>query len=345
MGPTRFNALRNGAGVVLSVSLLSSGVCLGVGLTAARDGRDALASGLIAGAVILAPLSALAYFLVLLLHRGVNTAYRQYEAQLDELELARRLSEHTRTIADNSALSEWAKRIVYREKDFEFLRDTIQSAIVREEWSTTTHLIAELEELGYREEARSFRDAADKAARAPQEERVATALQRFEKLCQARKWSQALQESERLQTLFPDEPSIRELPQRIEQRRQAVKRDLLKRYHDAIGRQDVDEAHDLLFELDPYLDPSEGAALKESARGVFRAKLLQMGVQFSLAVSEKEFERAIQIGHELCREFPNSRYAHEIEARMPALRKRATELRRNNGVGVGAPKNVPLAGA
>ena len=40
----------------------------------------------------------------------------------------------------------------------------------------------------------------------------------------------------------------------------------------------------------------EAAALEESARGVFRARLHKMGVQFSLFVTEKAWNKALKLG-------------------------------------------------
>ena len=115
------------------------------------------------------------------------------------------------------------------------------------------------------------------------------------------------------------------LPRELDLRRQQYKRTLLKEYDEAVRTQNVDVAHRLLFRLDHYLAPNEAAALKESARGVFKAKLLQMGVEFSLAVTDKHFRRAIDVGERLIREFPNSRYAQEIHSTMPVLRQRAVQ--------------------
>ncbi|GAG49454.1 unnamed protein product, partial [marine sediment metagenome] len=39
------------------------------------------------------------------------------------------------------------------------------------------------------------------------------------------------------------------------------------------------------------------------------------------AVTDKQYRSAIEVGEELVREFPNSRYAREIVSMMPALRQ------------------------
>lgn len=322
-GPLRFNTQRRIAFAVLIFAIFFSLLAIVAAVAVHLKGDSALAITMLFGGFLTLPLAVLAYCQIALLHKIVNTQMRHYEAALDLSELARWQMEYTRTVADNSSLSDWVKRIVYREKDFDFVRDMVEGAIVRQDWDTSEHLIRELgEELGYPEEAANLREKVVKARASTVDERVAVALKRFEQLCEAHKWDQALHEAKRLQELFPKTDSIRALPEKIEQRRADFKRDLLKRYDEAVRGHRLDVAHDLLLELDQYLAPNEAAALKESARGVFKAKLLQMGVQFSLAVSDHQFSRAIEVGEEVCREFPNSRYAQEIRAMLPTLRQR-----------------------
>lgn len=322
-GPLRFPVQRRLAQAVLILAIVLSVLALTAAVLVHLKGDSALALAMFFGGMLTLPLATLIYCQISLLHKIANTQMRQYEAALDLSELARWQMEYARTVADNSSLSDWVKRIVYREKDFDFVRDSVEGAIVRQDWETAEHLIRELgEELGYPDEAKRLREQVTKARASTVDERVAVALKRFEQLCEAHKWEQALREAERLQTLFPNVSSIRALPSAIEQRRAEFKRALLKRYDEAVRGHRLDEAHDLLVELDQYLAPTEAAALKESARGVFKAKLLQMGVQFSLAVSDHQFPRAIEVGEELCREFPNSRYAQEIRGLLPTLRLR-----------------------
>lgn len=324
--PHRFGRIRSVAMFALALSLAGSAAILAYAAYAAGSGDPRLAVGLTIGAVVAITIGVLGYCQLVLLIKFVSNQFRTYDALLDTTELLRRQAELARTVAENSSLSDWAKRTIYREKDFEFLRDTIHAALVRQDWEAAEHLIKDIEqEFGYREEARRMREELERARQATFEEKVAAALGRFEMLCASQKWQQAAQESERLRALFPDDPRIRELSREIELRRQAHKRHLLQEYDRAVQAQEVDRAHRLLLELDAYLSPNEGAALKESARGVFKARLQQMGVQFSLAVTERDFRKAIEIGQRLTKEYPNSRYAHEIANMMPVLRQRAVQ--------------------
>ena len=60
-------------------------------------------------------------------------------------------------------------------------------------------------------------------------------------------------------------------------------------------------------ELDMYLTPNEALALQEAAKDVFRTKLHNLGVQFAMAVSDKQWNHALEIGQQIIQDFPNSR--------------------------------------
>lgn len=268
----------------------------------------------------------LTYCQVVLLHKNVDTAYRVHDALLDALQSLKRQSDWLHTIAEHSSQSEWVKRVIYREKDYELLRDTIQSAIIRQDWAGAEHFIDDIrDEFGHREEAERLRAELLRARQATAEEKVQAALDRIEGLCDERKWAQAQQELQQLEELFPNEPRIVDLAQEIAQRRNDFKRELLTRYDAAVRAQDVEMAHGLLLELDQYLSPQEAAGLRHSARGVFRAKLHQLGVQFSLSITDKNFAQALEIGRSLVHEFPNTRYAQEIRSMWPTLERRAAQ--------------------
>ena len=98
---------------------------------------------------------------------------------------------------------------------------------------------------------------------------------------------------------------------------------LLASWDQAVQNGEVDRGIELLRQLDQYLSSSEAAALAESARGVFKAKLQNLGVKFSIAVTEKNWSVALQAGRQIIAEFPNSRMAEEVKAKLEILTKRA----------------------
>jgi hypothetical protein len=330
--PPRFTTLRRAANVTIFLCVLGA---LGAGVGGAyvwAQGERAYGAALAGAGLATLLLGLLLYCQVILLHKFVSNSYRAYDALLDTADEMRRQTGYLHSVADNSALSDWAKKIVYHEKDYEFLRDTIQGAIVRQDWEATTEFIRQLDEdLGRREEAERLRAEVARARQATIEEQVNAAVERFETLCVAQKWDQARNETASLRLLFPGDERIAALPRELEVRRKQYKRHLLEEYDRAVHAHEVDRAHTLLLELDFYLAPNEAAALKESARGVFKAKLLQMGVQFSLAISDRHFPDAIAVGERLIHEFPNSRYALEITQMLPVLQQRAAQEATQHG--------------
>ena len=92
----------------------------------------------------------------------------------------------------------------------------------------------------------------------------------------------------------------------------------------AVRRNDIDGSIELLREMDRYLSPQEAAALAESARGVFRKKLHNLGMEFSFAVNEKRWPAAVTTGEQIAEGFPNSRMAMEVRQKLDALRQLAS---------------------
>jgi outer membrane protein assembly factor BamD (BamD/ComL family) len=63
--------------------------------------------------------------------------------------------------------------------------------------------------------------------------------------------------------------------------------------------------------------------MEESARGVFRAKLHNLGVQFAICVTDQRWAEAIEVGEQIISEYPNTRMASEVRSKMDQLRARA----------------------
>lgn len=322
--PSQQKGMRVLAGMALLVLLISALGAAVHGMLVVRGATVSIGWMVIAAAGGVMSIGVLIFALQAIALKQANTLYRTYSALLDALDEVRRQSEHTHTIAENSSLSDWAKQIVYREKDREYLGDQIRGAFVREDWEAAKHMISDLEQkLGSSEEADAFRKELIQAQQSTESEKVAAAIKRFDEQCAAERWKQANQEMQSLLTQFPNNEQIRGLPDALVNRKQEFKRSLLKTYDEAVHREDLNAAHEILLKLDSYLTSNEVSALKDSARGVFRARLMQMGAKFSLAVSDKRFDEAIKIGEGVVREYPNSRYAHEISEMLPALRQRA----------------------
>jgi len=245
--------------------------------------------------------------------------------RLERLEtLAADQTESARKLCDLASMSEKAKSLLYREKEIETFRETINHELMRQDFAAAEALINQIDkDIGYAEEAQRLRAMVARSREATIEERLEAAIKRIEKLIGSFDWARALREAKRLTTLFPEDARVGKLAQAIHVARNRRKRDLLQAYGDAARKNDVERSIELLKELDGYLTPPEGAALAESARGVFKARLSNLGVQFAIHVADERWSEAVAAGEQIMREFPNSRMANEVREKMDALRARA----------------------
>ena len=64
---------------------------------------------------------------------------------------------------------------------------------------------------------------------------------------------------------------------------------------------------------------------EETAREVFRGKLQNYGVQFTMFVTEKQWAKALDVGKKIIEEFPNTRIAQEVREKLDILEQRARQ--------------------
>jgi len=241
-------------------------------------------------------------------------------------------------VVENTRISDAAKAFAHRDEELAALRDAIHENVRNERWESAVSLVAEMERrFGFKEEADRLRRELSEAHRGAIETRMAEAGALIEQHFATWEWDRARGEIDRLSQIFPDHPQVRRLTQRMQELRAQRKEELRKAWDDAVRRNDVDHAIDILKDLDGYLMGGEGEALRDAARHVFKEKLLQLGVQFRFAVSERRWQDALESGLELVREFPNSRMAGEVRDTLDVLRERARSEPRAN------PESAPRA--
>ncbi len=223
----------------------------------------------------------------------------------------------------NTQLSETAKAIASRDIDRQSLREAVFDKLQQQDFFAACEIVDEIAHSSpYKELAETLRKETDKYRNASDEERVNQVLAQIEKLFQTYQWAKAGARIEKLITDFPNSKKAKAARQELVERKQQRKRILLRAWDEAVKRQETDKSLEILKELDLYLTPNEGLALQEAARDVFRTKLHNLGVQFSLAVSEKQWAKAVEIGRQIIRDFPNSRIADEIRQGMSALKQK-----------------------
>lgn len=327
--PLRFQWLRRTGEVVATIGAASGFIMLVIGVAMLWRQEDRpmwMTTGiaLVVGGVLLDIVSMLVYGLLLLALKIEGTTNRLHTTMLDIDDRLRAISTPVQAIADNTHISDAAKSIAHRAKEREALRQAIREEIIHRDWEAAYYLIHQMERrFGYRQEAQKIRVEIDEYRQDEIGRKIVEAVQHIEQLCDQRHWDQARSESDRLVRLFPKDERAARATEVVDHKRDEYKALLLRTYHEAFGRNEADRCVEILKELDPFLTRSEAEALADSARGVFRTQLSNLGVQFSLAVTEKRWRAALELGLQIVGEFPNSRMAQEVREKLDALQKRA----------------------
>jgi len=231
-------------------------------------------------------------------------------------------------INQSARLSETAKAIAFREADRQTLREAVFEKLQQQDFNTAYEMIDEIAHSTiYQELVKQLRVEADRYRDASDQERINQVIAHIEKLFDNYQWAKASALIERLIKAEPSSEKAKAMRQELLDKKNGRKKVLLAIWDDAVKRQDTDRSLEILRELDLYLTPNEGLALQEAAKGVFRNKLHSLGVQFSLAISEKEWANALQTGREIMRDFPNSRMAEEIREKWDVLNQKAQQKR------------------
>ncbi len=243
----------------------------------------------------------------------------------------------SKSLVDLGKLSDQAKSLIFREGEIEAFREAIHADLMSQDYKSAERLIASIEtKFGYADEAERLRTDIEATRRATLDEKIDAAIGRIMKTTEHRDWARAAREANRLMQLFPDNPKIASLPERIQTARMQRKRDLLQSYGEAVRKNDVDVSIKMLKELDAYLMPQEAGALAESARGVFKAKLHNLNVQFAIRVTEEQWSGAVAVGEEIIREYPNSRMSQEVREKLSTLRAKAAQQAQQGNKAYGA---------
>ncbi|MBN1787557.1 MAG: hypothetical protein JW806_04100 [Sedimentisphaerales bacterium] len=229
-------------------------------------------------------------------------------------------------IGQGVRLSEAAKEILYRDMDRQQLKASVLEKLHQQDFDGTFAMIDDIAEKSeYKELAEELKVTANRYRDATEQERINHVISYIEKLLEQHQWSTASVQIERLVQKYPDSESAKSMKGRLVEKREERKRELLTTWDEAVKKADTDYSLRILKELDKYLTASEGLALQEAASEVFKNKLHNLGVQFALVVSDKQWSKALETGKEIIRDFPNSRIADEIRGKLSILEERAKE--------------------
>jgi outer membrane protein assembly factor BamD (BamD/ComL family) len=255
----------------------------------------------------------------------IDSSTAQIERLSDELT---GMKEVLNEINQGTHLTETTKAIAFREAERRSLQDIVFDKLQQKQFDTAYEIIDEIaHRTGYRKLAEELRAQADQYRDASDTERINQMITHVEKLMDASQWAQANAHIEKLLLDYPKSERIQKLRHDLLDRKAERKKALLKAWDEAVRRQATDRSLEILKELDQYLTPNEGLALQEAARDVFRTKLHNLGVQFSLAVSGRKWADALNTAKEIVRDFPNSRMAEEIREKIAILEQNATQVK------------------
>ena len=245
---------------------------------------------------------------------------RIFDPEQGQAALMRQLKELSR----RQLLSDTAKRVAYRNEDMEAIRKAIRRDIEQGAYDAAVVLAEEMSQTyGFKEEAEDYREQALRARAAGREAKVTQAISRFDEILAQHDFERASQEAAKIRRLYPDSERVRVLDRKVAQAREQYKHDLERRFLEASQKDDIDTAIELIEEMDKYLTEQEAEPFYETARGVIGKKRDNLGVQFKLAVQDREWGQAVRVGEQIIREFPNSRMADEVRGMLDLLRQRA----------------------
>jgi hypothetical protein len=225
-------------------------------------------------------------------------------------------------INQSTRISETAKAIAFRDEDRQSLREAVLEKLQQQDFDAAQQIIDEIARRPeYQELAEQLRTQVEQYHTATDQERTNQATAHIEKLLNNCHWARASAQIEGLIKTYPDNEKIKSMRQILLDQKQERKKILLAAWDDAVRGQETDRSLNILKELDLYLTPNEGLALQEAARDAFRTKLHNLGVQFSIAVTEKQWTSALNIGRHIIKDFPNSKMSEEIHGKLDVLKQ------------------------
>lgn len=304
-------AVAYAAGAGLSLALLIAGAMV------EPVRYEFIAAGCL-GLIVVGAIAPLAFTLA---GRGGAGGDSQLGAQLAAL------SQAVERLHEEAGLSDDARRVLNRRRERELLRRAIEEDVAVEDWDAAMILVKELaDRFGYRADAEEFRQRIESARYQTVERRVSDSIDHLDHLITQRRWDAAQNEAARVARLYPDSARVEGLRHRVEHARTLYKADLERRFLHASQDERIDEAMELLKELDLYLTEAEAGPYRELARGIIGKARENLGVEFKLAVHDRRWEYAAKVGERIIAEFPNTRMAQEVRVIIDSVRNRASAM-------------------
>ncbi len=289
--------------------------------------EDGQSKAMVIGKVLLYAGGLFALFANLMLLREIAARLKTNSEILDNaVEMLSRGNNLMAQVSQASRLSDTAKEIVYRDSEQMELGEAVLSKLHQHDFDDAFAMIAGMAgHPKYQELSIRLQQKADKYRTATEEGRVNQIIAYIEELFDQKLWIQAAAQIENLNRTFPYSDKAKKMPVHLQERKDRHKRQLLADWDIAVRNKETDRGLEILKELDLYLTPAEALALRESASTVFKTKLHNVGVEFSVAVTEKNWDKALYLGRQIMHNFPNSRMAAEIRSKMDILVERSKQ--------------------
>jgi len=314
--------MRSAIGALLGAMFATGAAMIAAGIVVAYSDVVLISTG-----IVVLVLTGCTTVIVSRLDRTAAARSASEPSSANELQSRLRHIEHLlERMDEHNILSDQAKRIIFRDRELDLLRQTIEDDLGRGDYGAALNLCdAMAEQFGFRQEAEHFRSQVLAARDEHHKAEMNDALNRFEQVLEEHDLQRATQEAARLERLYPASELIQHVRQRLRTAHDEHKRELEDEFLQAAQRDDVEHAMDLLKRLDRYLSPEEAGQLEEVAHGVISKHRENLGVQFKLAVNDHRWAEAARIGETIIEEFPNSKMAGEVRSMIDLLRARASE--------------------
>ncbi len=301
-----------GRGAILWLLVLLYALALGLAVLLVFKGHYDLG---VMGVLLVLTLSPVAFVMAMSL---VNPLQAVLAQKMDEL------ARSVRMLGDQAALSDDARRVLNRSGERDLLRLAIEEDINNQNWDAAMVLVKELaDRFGYRADAEEFRQRIDKSRADTLEKQVADAIGYLDGLIIQRRWAEAEADAARIQRLFPDSARVESLRGRVAHAKGSYKAEVERQFLVASQEGRADDALTLLKELDQHISPTEAEPLRELARGVIGKARENLGARFKLAVQDRRWREAAELGEQIVRDFPNTRMAAEVREVIDGVRARA----------------------
>jgi hypothetical protein len=261
---------------------------------------------------------------LLLFYEIAHTLKRNCEKLDNTAETLSRQNNLLTRISQAAHLSDTAKEIVFRDSEQMELGEAALTKLHQHDFDEAESMVNAMSEYPkYKDLAGRLRRMTEKYRNATEEGRVNQIIAHIEDLFDQKLWIQAAAQIENLLKTFSYSDKAKAMPTRLRERKDRQKRELLADWDLAVREKNTDRGLEILKELDLYLSPNEALALRESASTVFKTKLHNMGVEFSVSVAEQNWKKALETGRDIVQNFPNSRMAAEIRSKLDILSERA----------------------